>query len=59
DEADQPFCFQIITTTAEGKEACHTVRATTFEEKTEWITRIDNALETLKRIRNNSSIRSK
>ncbi|CAG8526289.1 21197_t:CDS:2 [Dentiscutata erythropus] len=57
-DADQPFCFQIITTTTEGREACHTVRATTAEEKREWITRIDNALRALKRgIRNNPGIK--
>ncbi|CAG8483041.1 16848_t:CDS:2 [Dentiscutata heterogama] len=57
-DADQPFCFQIITTTTEGREACHTVRATTAGEKMEWITRIDNALKALKRgIRNNPGIK--
>ncbi|KAF0442438.1 Dbl-likey domain-containing protein [Gigaspora margarita] len=57
-DADQPFCFQLITTTTEGKEACHTVRATTAEEKMEWITRIDTALKVLKRgIRNNPGIK--
>ncbi|CAG8447462.1 13954_t:CDS:2 [Funneliformis mosseae] len=45
DSADQPFCFQLLTTDA--RNGAHTVRATSFEEKNEWITRLQRAIWSL------------
>ncbi|CAI2161420.1 7628_t:CDS:2 [Funneliformis geosporum] len=54
DSADQPFCFQILTT--DVRNGAHTVRATSFEEKNEWITRLKGAIWSLQngRVSSNS-----
>ncbi|CAG8435084.1 2927_t:CDS:2 [Ambispora gerdemannii] len=46
-QADKPFCFQISTQTQDGAKANHTVRAKSEQEKSEWMTRISDAISAL------------
>lgn len=49
DEADKPFCFQILIVTPTGEKR-HIVRATTAEEKAGWMNRIESAISGLKNV---------
>ncbi|CAG8438153.1 570_t:CDS:2 [Ambispora leptoticha] len=46
-QADKPFCFQISTQTQDGVKVNHTVRAKSEQEKSEWMTRISDAISAL------------